>query len=249
MKRFWLVGKILFPQYLLSARTISFNFSVSLYYKTFFLVGIFCSLSAHAQDNKSLANEQYVKVITERSAKIVNSLGISDSNKYNEVTNELVNQYANLNIIHDEGKAAINDIKQGNLSKEEKESAIKREEEKKSARLLQQHSSFIAHLKERLTDDQLEKVKDGMTYSVLPKTYAAYQEMLLNLTTEQKEQIYSWLKEARELAMDAESSDKKHEIFGKYKGRINNYLSKAGYHMKKEGEAWQKRIKEKKAIQ
>jgi hypothetical protein len=83
-----------------------------------------------------------------------------------------------------------------------------------------------------------------MTYRVFPITYAAYLDMLPNLTTEQKDKIYSWLKEARELAMDAGSSEKKHEVFGKYKGRINNYLSAAGYDMKKEGEAWQKRIKE-----
>ena len=86
-----------------------------------------------------------------------------------------------------------------------------------------------------------------MTYRVMPITYAAYQDMLLNLTAEQKEQIYAWLKEARELAMDEGSSDDKHKVFGKYKGRINNYLSGAGYDMKKEGEEWQKRIKEKEA--
>ena len=34
---------------------------------------------------------------------------------------------------------------------------------------------------------------------------------------------------------------KKHAWFGKYKGRINNYLSAAGYDLKKEGEDWQKR--------
>jgi hypothetical protein len=62
------------------------------------------------------------------------------------------------------------------------------------------------------------------------------------LTSEQKATIYDWLKEARELAMDGESSDKKHAVFGKYKGRINNYLSAAGYDMKKEGEEWAKRI-------
>ena len=81
-----------------------------------------------------------------------------------------------------------------------------------------------------------------MTYRVFPITYAAYQDMLPNLTTEQKEKIYNWLKEARELAMDAESSDKKHAVFGKYKGRINNYLSAEGYDVKKEGEAWAKRV-------
>jgi len=50
-----------------------------------------------------------------------------------------------------------------------------------------------------------------------------------------------------EKAMDAESADKKHAVFGKYKGRINNYLSAAGIDMKKEEAAWQQRIKERKA--
>jgi len=49
------------------------------------------------------------------------------------------------------------------------------------------------------------------------------------------------LLEAREHAMDAESSDKKHAWFGKYKGRINNYLSSEGYDLKKAGEDWTKR--------
>jgi hypothetical protein len=66
--------------------------------------------------------------------------------------------------------------------------------------------------------------------------------MLQNLTPEQKEKMYNWLVEARELAMDEGSSDAKHAVFGKYKGRINNYLSAAGYDMKKEGEDWAKRI-------
>jgi hypothetical protein len=69
--------------------------------------------------------------------------------------------------------------------------------------------------------------------------------MIPTLTNEQKAQIMTWLVEAREYAMDAETSEKKHGWFGKYKGRINNYLSAAGYDLKKEGDAWQKRLKEK----
>jgi hypothetical protein len=186
----------------------------------------------------------YRKIITERSAKIVNVLQITDSGKYYEALTDIVNQYSQLNTIDEQGKAAITEIKAQSLSKEATEEAIKKAEEKKSSRLKQLHADFIAHLQENLTNDQIEKVKDGMTYRVFPITYAAYLDMLPNLNTEQKDKIYSWLKEARELAMDAGSSDRKHEVFGKYKGRINNYLSAAGYDMKKEGEAWQKRIKE-----
>jgi hypothetical protein len=67
--------------------------------------------------------------------------------------------------------------------------------------------------------------------------------MIPSLKKEEKAQILAWLKEAREFAIDAENSNKKHEAFGKYKGRINNYLSKRGYDLVKEREAWYERIK------
>ncbi|HOB33816.1 MAG TPA: DUF3826 domain-containing protein, partial [Verrucomicrobiota bacterium] len=35
------------------------------------------------------------------------------------------------------------------------------------------------------------------------------------------------------IAMDQGSSNEKHAIFNKYKGRINNYLVRAGYDLKK----------------
>jgi hypothetical protein len=48
--------------------------------------------------------------------------------------------------------------------------------------------------------------------------------------------------------VDGESSDKKHQIFGKYKGRINNYLAAQGYNVRDEEHAWQERIKERKEM-
>jgi uncharacterized protein YecA (UPF0149 family) len=86
-----------------------------------------------------------------------------------------------------------------------------------------------------------------MTYKILPLTYNAYVDELPSLTEPQKLQIKAWLTEAREHAIDAESSEKKHAWFGKYKGRINNYLSAQGYDMKKAGEEWQQRIKDRSA--
>ena len=71
--------------------------------------------------------------------------------------------------------------------------------------------------------------------------------MIPSFKDEETTQILVWLKEARELAIDAESSKKKHEVFGKYKGRINNYLTARGYDLKKEREEWYKRIEARKA--
>jgi predicted transcriptional regulator len=70
------------------------------------------------------------------------------------------------------------------------------------------HEKYIKSLSKELSDTQVEAVKDGMTYNVLPNTYKAYQEMLPDLTKEQKKQILDYLTEAREHAMDAESSEK-----------------------------------------
>jgi hypothetical protein len=209
------------------------------------LVFFFVQVFAQKEDAKQ--ESTYRKVVTERSAKIVNTLGITDSGKYNEVLDEIVDQYTRLNDIDEQSKAILAEIKSQSLTKENADEALKKAAEKKSSQLMQLHEEFIAHLHKHLSADQVEKVKDGMTYNICPITYAAYLDMLPSLTTEQKEKIYGWLKEARELAMDEGSSEKKHAVFGKYKGRINNYLSAAGYDMKKEGEEWQKRIKEREA--
>jgi hypothetical protein len=109
------------------------------------------------------------------------------------------------------------------------------------------HGQYLSKLTAELNADQVDKVKDGMTYRIYPITYTAYLDEIPNLSSLQKDKIKGWLLEARENAIDAESSEKKHAWFGKFKGRINNYLSAQGYDMKKEGEEWQKRIKERAA--
>jgi len=187
------------------------------------------------------------KTLHDRSVKIINTLEITDSGKYNKVVEFLTNQYFNLNKIHDRSKESVAAIKSLQLSDEERNTRVKKEEEEKKVQLSKLHKGFIAQLQTSLSDDQIEKIKDGMTYRVVPITYSAYQDIILTLTTEQKEKIYNWLKEARELAMDEGSSEDKHKVFGKFKGRINNYLSAQGYDMKKEEKAWQERIKEREA--
>jgi hypothetical protein len=188
--------------------------------------------------------DAYLKTITDRAVKIVNTLSVKDSSIYNNTVQALVNQYSALNKIQEDNKAIADLIKKEALSADETAARLKSAEEKKTASLQQLHTMFIGRLQQLLSPEQVDLVKDGMTYRVFPITYAAYQDMIPTLTETQKSKIYDWLKEARELAMDAESSDKKHAVFGKYKGRINNYLSAEGYDLKKATEDWQKRIKE-----
>ncbi|GGE49645.1 uncharacterized protein DUF3826 [Pedobacter psychrotolerans] len=189
---------------------------------------------------------KYEKAITERAGKIVMGLGIADQRKSDKVRDIIKDQYSNLNDIHSARDLKVKQIKeQQKDNKVERDSALAKENRNTETALSKLHKKYMAKLSAQLTTDQVDLVKNGMTYNVLPITYKAYQEEILTLTEEQKKQILVWLTEAREHAMDAESSDKKHAWFGKYKGRINNYLSAAGYDLKKEGIEWEKRRKAK----
>lgn len=186
--------------------------------------------------------DEYMKVITERSDKIIAELGILDSIAYYQARALVVNQYAAINAHHEAREAEIKKIKEKFAGQEalldQTRAAYEAEED---ARLRVLHAEFIKKLEEVLEPIQIEGVKNGMTYGVLPLTYRAFQEMIPTLTSEEKAWILLWLTEARELAMDAPDSKGKHQIFGKYKGRINNYLSKRGYDLQKEGDAWKAR--------
>lgn len=161
--------------------------------------------------------KSYQMIVTERAAKIVSTLDIHDAGKSLEVQNIIAQQYVDL---HDT------------------------EEKKDTAAVHQLHDRYLSKLSSVLTTEQVTKVKDGMTYGVLPITYNAYLQMLPQLNKQQRQQILSWLEEAREKAMDAGTSEQKHAWFGKYKGRINNYLSSAGIDMKKAEAEWKKRRNE-----
>lgn len=187
----------------------------------------------------------YKKTIHERSAKIANSLGILSKRKYKKVVHTISNQYFFLNSLQKKNEQDIASVKLKKLSIEEEKASINTLKENMDKELEKQHTQYIKQLNKRLLKVQVEGVKDAMTYNVMPNTYKAFQEMIPTLTDVQKKQIYEWLYEAREKAMDQGSSDAKHAMFGKYKGRINNYLAAQGYDLKKEGDAWQKRIKQK----
>lgn len=204
--------------------------------------------SAQAIDlDKQNRDPKYVESIVGRSQKIVDKLGIADKTVQQEVCNIIANRYFELNDIYEKRDAKVKQIKESGITGTAKQEALSAAEFEKDAALYRSHFAFPANLSLFLNEKQIERVKDGITFGVVMVTYTATLDMIPSLKQEEKEQIYAWLVEAREFALDAESSNKKHEAFGKYKGRINNYLSKRGYDLVKEREAWYKRIKEKEA--
>ncbi|RKD90273.1 DUF3826 domain-containing protein [Mangrovibacterium diazotrophicum] len=209
----------------------------------FVLLGLNLTVLAQKNGKDEFADKEYWAVVSGRAGKIVETMKLGDEAKEKEVQDLIAAQYYRLNGIHDGTEAEIKKVKESDLEKAKKNQAIEKLNAKRNKELDKLHKSYLKELSKELTPEQVEAVKNGMTYSVCPNTYAAYQDMLPNLTVEQKKYILDALTEAREKAMDAGSSKEKHAWFGKYKGRINNYLSKQGYDMNKESKAWQERLK------
>ena len=164
----------------------------------------------------------YVETIKGRAQKIVDGLQLTDQTQARAVRNIIANRYFLLNDIHAKYDKSQQDALQAELYKH--------------------HFELASTLALYLNDDQIEAVKDGMTYGRLKRDYNAQLEMIPTRSDFEKQQILIWLKEAREYAMDAADSKGKHFWFDKYRGRTNNWLSSRGYDLKKEREQWQKRI-------
>jgi hypothetical protein len=202
--------------------TFRIVFSLSLF--------VFPALSIRAVDLPSSAPGA---VQIQRAEKITTVLKIDDTAKTIRVRDLIARQYHDLSVIHAKRDGALQAAKApGATDRTAAETATKLARAEAEAAQDKLHPEFLSRLAGELTPAQIDQVKDGMTYGVLPLTFHVYQEMLPNLTAEQKAQILAWLTEAREHAMDASTSEEKHAWFGKYKGRINNYLSKAGIDMK-----------------
>ncbi len=194
---------------------------------------------AGAQTTNPDAEAAYTADINKRADDVIKFAGIDDSAKVARVHEALMNQYRGLRALHD-----ARDAKLKIASDDAAKAQIKKASEADVKKL---HDEFLAKLNADLNPEQVEKVKDKMTYNVVPITYAGFQDMLPTLTEPQKAYILAQLKEAREIAMDQGSSKEKHDVFGKYRGRINNYLSKQGYDLKQASKDWAERRKAREA--
>ena len=209
------------------------------------ILSAFCFFQI-SEVNAQDTNPEYIKVTLERADKIVQTLVISDDAKKERVKQNIAKQYRNLSSLHDKQTARLDAEKKALKGSPEKWEKKKESLEKKSQKELNKlRKSFLSKLKKDLNDEQVTEVKNGLTYHVAPNTYQVYLEMLPDLTTDQKEFVKKNLEEAREHAFMAGSSKDKHGWFGKYKGRINNYLASEGYNLKEASEIMEAKMREK----
>lgn len=190
----------------------------------------------YARDGAAPSDKEaaYTQAIEKRTQDILAVLDLKDASKVAGVHDAIVAQYRDLRAWHDANDAAVKELSRRLAKVNEGEAeAIRGEIVRAKASLRALHDRFIDCLAKDLTAGQLEVVKDRMTYNVVHVTFGAYGQMLPGLTDGQKARILTMLKEAREEAMDGGSAEEKHAVFGRYKGRINNYLAGEGYDLKK----------------
>lgn len=188
-----------------------------------------------ASSSKEEAEAAYTQSIEKRVAEILDSLELKDSAKKLKVHDILITHYRSLRDWHDANDRPL-------------KTASELQARQIKASLKSMHDKFIAALSRELIPEQVEKIKDKMTYGTVKVTYDAYCEIVQNLTDAEKQKILELLKEAREEAMDGGSHQEKVAIFKKYKGKINNYLDSQGHNVKQSYKDWGEKQKKKKAV-
>jgi Protein of unknown function (DUF3826) len=169
------------------------------------------------------AGAKYTAVIEGRAADILKILDLSDTDKVAKVHDIIIAQYRALNAWHNENDAKLKAAKSDTNAVAQIRASLKT-----------LHDNFLSKLAENLLPEQIEQVKDKMTYGKVQFTFAGYLAAYPDLSEANKNEILRLLKEAREEAMDGGSAAEKTAVFQRYKGKINNYLSKQGIHPEKQ---------------
>lgn len=211
------------------------------------LGGVLMVLAGFQTKAQESPDDEYTRVITGRADKIVDAMEFDNDTVKLQVRDIIVEHYRFLNDAEEARNADVAKIREEYAdNKELRDAKIDLRKAEQELRTRDHHFAFLAQLKHLIPEEKIDQVKDGLTYNVLNVTYGATLDMIPSLTEEEKDQIYVWLVEAREHAIDGGSSREKHGWFGKYKGRINNYLSARGYDLQAERKAWEERLKEEK---
>jgi hypothetical protein len=173
----------------------------------------------------------YNIAIENRTTSIVTLLKLSDTNQSARVHDIIIAQYRTLKA-RDEAIDSLLKLqgKPANFSNR----ARLRQSESQSL-----HDQFLAKLAAELTPEQVEMVKDKMTYNKVQVTYDAYCSIVPGLTETDKTEILAVLKQARDEAMDGGSAGEKSAIFQQYKDRINDYLNTHWHDVAKAYKDWE----------
>lgn len=204
-------------------------------WKTLVAAQLVCLLPAFAQQSTPAATEAekealYTSTLENRVKDITDALKLTDADKLAQVQDTITAHYRVLR-----ARDAMIDAQVKALG-QEISYATRAERLKAQSKIL--HDSFFKKLASLLTPEQVEIVKDKMTYNKVKVTFDAYCEIIGKLTEEEKGKVMEFLKAAREEAVDGGSAPEKSAIFQKYKDQINAYLTANGHDVTQAFKDW-----------
>lgn len=197
---------------------------------------VVCWRTALAQTSTSAMTEVdretlYSARLEDRAADMLKALGLTNAAAAGKVHDLIITQYRVMRardaLIDAQLKAMGQEINFTNR-------AAKLADESK-----QLHDYFFGKLAGLLTPEQVEKIKDKLTYDKAKITADAYTAIVPGLTETEKAKVLEWLKAAREEAVDGGSAPEKSAIFQKYKDQINAYLNANGHDVAKAYQDWE----------
>jgi hypothetical protein len=161
---------------------------------------------------------KYEKTLAERADKAVADAKIEDPAKAQHVKASVTAWYK---------VTRAWDAQNGTRLKELRKNAKANAEEitKLRSSLKPLHDAFVADMASVLTPDQVDAIKEYLTYKRPSIMYTGFTKDNPWLNEAQKARIKEIANEAREAAMDEGSSDDKHKVMDQYKGRITNFIA------------------------
>lgn len=201
----------------------------------------FTSFAADIKLNTRKLSSEAVTEAQQKASKVMDKLSLTNDSIRKNIQLVITNRYLELREIHQKYDERNKVIEAANLTKEEKDAELERSYYQYNSDLYRSRFGYIAWLSFYLNDEQVETVKNAMTYNIFHIRYNDFLDLLPNLTEAEKNRVHHWLVEAREFSMDFETPRKMRQMFTKYRGRINNYLAARGYDLRKATEEQQAR--------
>ncbi|HZI32266.1 MAG TPA: DUF3826 domain-containing protein [Candidatus Binatia bacterium] len=177
----------------------------------------------------------YTSSIEGRADDILKALNLTDAAKSNQVHDIIIRQYRLLR--------ARDVVIDARLAAEGKDNSYTNRAPEVQAESKVLHDYFLSQLSALLTPEQVDTIKDKLTYNKVEVTYNAYCAIIPGLKDSAKAKIMDLLKAAREEAIDGGSAPEKSAIFQKYKNQINDYLNASGYDVAQAYKDWEAKQK------
>lgn len=210
-----------------------------------FLLSMGCSQSLSAQNN---ADDKADEQIEKKAADWVASLQLADAAKAQKVADAIALHLKTIRTWNNEHPyttvpAGIDPATGNRLSN------LDRQVIANSAMPASIHQNMVNVLNAELTLDQVEAILDKYTIGKVEFTMKGYKAIVPDLTSEEEAKILSYLKQAREEAIDFKNMKQVSAIFEIYKTKCEQYLNGNGRNWRQLYKDYVNKIKAQKAAE